>query len=177
MRAPHLLLVLALLSGCDEPTVISHIDRLDHMTADQLWTMQDGRGIPVEVHGSPFRRIPDREVVEVLRPPAGASQDVNYYAAPVGSWTGGHPWRIVLHFNPQGAPNSFSDCQLTREARTNARPENGFTVNVSFCKEDRWQAHGYMQVLKIEDGDTEALGDVMQQVMLAIFAERQNDDR
>lgn len=171
MRAPKSLLALILLAGCDEPTVISHVDKLDHMTTDQLWTMQDGRGIPVEIHGSPFHRITDREVAEVLRPPGGASQGVTFYAAPVGSWTGGHPWRVVLHFNPQGAPNSYADCKLVAEARTNARPENGFTVNVSFCKDDQWQAHGYMQVLKIEDGDTEALGDTLQQVMLAIFRE------
>ncbi|MEO1492734.1 MAG: hypothetical protein AAFV19_11330 [Pseudomonadota bacterium] len=171
MRLFRLVLPLVLLAGCDEPTIISHVDKLAHMSKDDLWTMQDGRGIPVEIHGSPFNRITDREVAEVLRPPGGASQEVRFYATPVGSWTGGHPWRIVLHFNPQGAPNSFSDCQLTREARTNARPEDGFTVNVSFCKDDQWQAHGYLQVLKIEDGDTDALGNTLQQVMLAIFRE------
>lgn len=174
MRPPHLLLALALLAGCDEPTVISHVDRLGSVTADDLWTMQDGRGVPVEIHGRPFDRITDREIAEVLRPPGGSSQGVKFYTTPVGSWKGGHPWRIVLHFNPQGAPNSFHDCKLIREARTNARQENQFSVNVSFCKNDTWEAHGFLKVLSISDGDTEALGNALQSLMLAIFREEPN---
>lgn len=175
MKARHLALGLALAAfGCDEAeTVITHVDRRGGFTVDQLWTIQDPRGIPVEVHGSPFSHVSDRELVEALRPPAAASQ-VQFYPRPPGGWVGGHPSRLVLHFNPQGAPNAVADCQRGEEARTGRQPERGFTVNVSFCEGADWLAHGYLEALAVEDGDLRSFGDVMAQLMLAMFHEEKD---
>ena len=160
---------LALLAACDDPTVITHVGKLSHMRLNDLWTMQDARGLPVEIHGAPFAHVSDAELAGAIRPPAGSAQEVRFHAAPPGSWRGGHPWRLVLHFNSQGAPNARADCRRVAEARTDPPAVGRFTVNASFCNGPHWQAHGFLQALEVEDGDLAAFADMMQQLMLAIF--------
>ena len=167
----------AVLSGCDEPTVISNVDKLPHMTLEDLWTIQDGRGIPVEIHGKPFRVSTHRELAESIRPPGGVSKGIKFYSTPVGSWKEGHAWRMVLHFNPSGPPNAFEDCKRDREAVTAERPESGYSVNVSFCKEGDWQAHGFLKVLESEDRDFEVYANAMATTLSAIFREDPGDQR
>ena len=153
-------LALLLVAACDEPTVITHVDKRSHMRLNDLWTIQDARGVPVEVHGAPFAHVSDRQIAEAIRPP--------------GSWQAGHPWRLVLHFNPQGAPNAQADCRRLAEARTNPAPAGRFTVNASFCNGPDWQARGFLQALEVEDGDLAAFADMMRQLMLAIFHEEKD---
>lgn len=164
-------------SGCDEPTVISHVDKLPHMKLDDLWTMQDGRGIPVEIHGNIWRNSTDRALAEAIRPPAGVAKGVKFYSAPVGSWQGGHAWRMVMHINPQGPPNAFADCKLTEEAQTAERPETGYSINISFCKKEEWHAHAFLQVLKSEPGEFEPYSNAMATTLSAIFQEDPGDQR
>jgi hypothetical protein len=173
MRARILALALALApAACDEAeTVITHVDRRGGFERSSLWAIQDARGIPVEVHGSPFRNISDLDVVEALRPPAGGAQDVTFYARPPGGWVQGYPWRLVLHFNPQGAPNAVADCKRVAEARTDPPLEGSFTVMASFCERDEWAAQGHLQALRIEDGDLEAFADMMAQLIATIVRE------
>ena len=165
------------LANCDEPTVISHVDRRPDITMDQLWVMQDSRGIPVEIHGRPFRVSTDQELAEAIRPPGSVAQGVKFYSAPVGSWKGGHGYRLVLHFNPNGAPNSSRDCQRDEEAETGDRPESGYSVNLTFCKEDAWQATAFLKVLKSEERDFEAYADAIGTTFLAIFQDGDADER
>lgn len=174
MRRYRLPLALLLLAGCDEPTVISHVDKLSHMRLNDLWTMQDARGLPVELHGAPFAHVTDSEIVEAIRPPGGTAQEVRFYAAPPGSWKGGHPWRLVLHFNPQGPPNAPADCRLLEEARTKPPPAGSFAVNATFCEGDAWQARGFLEALKVEDGDLDAFADMMRQLMLTMLHEEKD---
>jgi hypothetical protein len=171
MRRLAAVLAMLGLSACDEPTIITHVDKLDHMSVSDLWALQDGQGIPVEIHGAPFSHVTDDALAEALRPPGGSAQEVRFYAVPAGVWQGGHAWRLVLHFNPQGAPNAFHDCKLTAEVPTNPPTSLGFTVNATFCKADAWQAHGYLQALKTEDGDLEGFRNVMQALMAEVFRE------
>ena len=167
-------LVFLPLSACDEPTVISHVDRRPDMVLDELWKIQDDRGIPVEIHGTPFHRVTDDALTAALKVPANAPQDIRFYLSPAGSAQGGHPWRLVLHFNPQGGPNAYNDCRMTAEARTNPRPENTFTMNATFCNGQDWTAHGFLEVLEIEDGDIEAFTRHFQTLVSAIFQEEQD---
>jgi hypothetical protein len=163
-----------LVAGCDDPTVITHVGKLPHMRMTDLWAMQDARGLPVEIHGAPFAHVSDRGIAEAIRAPGGSAQEVRFYAVPPGSWQGGNPWRLVLHFNAQGAPNARADCRLLAEARTNQPPPGRFTVNASFCNGPDWQAHGFLQALEIGDGDMAALSDMLGQLMLAIFHEEKD---
>lgn len=179
MRNPILALALALvLTACDDPlTVITRIDRRIGFDSAALWTIQDRRGIPVEIHGSPFRNVSDLQIAEALRPPAGSSQEVEFYPRPPGGWVEGHPWRLVLHFNPQGAPNALEDCRRVARARTNPPRDGSFEVHAVFCQGDQWQAQGHLQALQIEDGDFEAFADMMAQLMLAMFREEPDRGR
>ncbi len=173
-RAVSPLLLLAALAGCDDATVITHVDKYPHMTLDDLWTMQDPQGIPVEIHGNPFSRGTDQALAEALQAPTGA-QDVKFYARPVGAVNIDHGWRLVLHFNPFGAPNSPHDCKHTAEVRTGPPKGEGFEVNATFCEGTKWQAHGYLQALEVQDGDVEGYTRVMRTLFQAIFFEEPED--
>ena len=176
MKKMCAVLIGTLLAGCDEATVITHVDKLSHMSLSDLVTMQDGGGIPVEVHGLPFSGVPAGGLVAAMRPPAAASQGIRFRPIEPGHGTG-HGWRLVLHFNPTGAPNGFADCKHSAEQRTNPPKPEGFEVNATFCNGDDWQAHGFMKSLKTRDGDVEAYRDAMQQLMVAIFRENTDKDR
>ena len=175
IRTPLTLITLLALAGCDEPTIITHVDRLSHMSQGDLLTMQGAKGIPVEFHGSPFRDTPATTLANAMRPPSGSAQGVRFAAATPGE---GHNWRLVLHFNPQdGIPNAFHDCKLTSEAQTAGPSAESFSVNATFCKGTEWQAHGFMKVLEIEDGDVEAFSRVMRQLFLSILPKNTDPDR
>ena len=92
----------------------------------------------------------------------------------VERWQGGHPYRLVLHFNARGAPNAAADCRLLAEAPTNPPSPGRFTVNATFCEGPAWQAHGFLRALEIEDGDMDAFANMMRQLMLAIFHEQKD---
>lgn len=177
MRLRSLGVLLGLLLGaCDGPTtVISHVSQRGGFGATGLWTLQDARGIPVEVHGSPFTAVTDIEVAGALRPPAGTSQDVTFYARPPGGGVEGSGWRLVLHFNAQGAPNAPADCARITEARTNLPTPGAFTVNAVFCDGREWRGQGFMRVRDIEDGDMAAFTNVMAQLMQVMLREERDD--
>ena len=174
MRGARILSAALLLAACDEPTVITHVDKLSHMRLNDLWTMQDERGLPVEIHGAPFAHVGDREIAAAIRPPGAAAQEVRFHAVPPGGWQGRHPWRLVLHFNAQGAPNARADCRLLAEAQTDAPPPGRFTVNATFCNGPDWQAHGYLRALAVEDGDMAAFSEMMRELMLVILHEQKD---
>jgi len=179
MKFPRLLTLataLLFLGSCDEdPTVITHVDRLPDLVLKDIWKIQDDRGIPVEVHGSPFHRTTDARIVGALKVPADAPQDVRFYVIPGGGAETGHPWRLVLHFNPQGPPNAVRDCSLTEEARTNPLPDKGFSMNLVFCQGKLWKAHGFMTVMDITDGDYEAFTRHFQTLFSVIFRNEKGD--
>ncbi|MEM7059011.1 MAG: hypothetical protein AAF557_15605 [Pseudomonadota bacterium] len=160
----------AILAACDEPTVISHVDRRPNVAITDLWTAQGPDGVRTEIHGLPFKGVAPKRLAEVLRPPASAS-NVTFNAVPVGSHGTGHAWRLVLHFNPAGAPNSTVDCKRTVIAETAPQPTEGYSVNATFCKGTEWQAHGFMKVLKAEPGDLQSYSQHMQALLNVIFRE------
>lgn len=164
------LLAATLLAGCDEPATISSLDRYPDMVLEELWKIQGPRGLPVEIHGTPFHRITDADLTAALKLPEAAPQDITFYPIPAGSAETGYPWRLILHFNPQGPPNATRDCAFTQEARTNALPAQGFSMNLVFCKEKLWRAHGFLKVHEIEDGDRAAFSKHFKDLLTAIFA-------
>lgn len=172
IRRTHLALALALpLAGCDDGTVISHVDKAGQLTAGDLVTMQESTGLRVEVHGIPWKGATDAELAASLQMPAGEAQEIRFQAVPPGQWVNGRGHRLVLHFNPTGAPSGQRDCQATAEIRTGAPAETGFTVNATFCTKDAWAAHGFLQAPKTESGDWEEYTRVMQLLLASILAE------
>lgn len=159
----------AALAACDDPTEISHLDKLPHMEAGDLVTMQETDGLLVEIHGTPWKGATDAALADALRPPAGGAQEISFRAVPTGQWVNGRGHRLVLHFNPTAAPNSRRDCLATAEMRTKAPAQTGFTVNATFCTGGDWLAHGYLQATKFEAGDWEEFTEVMRTLMMKIF--------
>lgn len=171
MRRTAWIAVAAVLVGCDdgEPQ-ITMVERKKQFVADQMWQWKDARGLPVEIHGTPFPLTSDNVLAKALLQPSTATGDLAFYAAPTGSWKSGHSRRLVLHFNPQGDPSPYRDCKLDKEANTNQPPNSGISVHVTFCQMDQWIAHANLVVPGMKKGDLEAFGLAMQQVILTIFA-------
>jgi len=171
-RAPVRILALALpIAACDDGTVITHVDKLSHVSAGDLVVMQEADGLRVEVHGIPWKGATDDELASRLKAPSGQAQEVRFTAVPPGQWVNGRGHRLVLHFNPNGPPNSQHDCRATAEMRTGVPTEVGFTVNATFCTQDQWIAHGYLQATKTEPGDWAEYTRVMEALFLNILAQ------
>ncbi|MEM9735758.1 MAG: hypothetical protein AAF908_04030 [Pseudomonadota bacterium] len=165
----YALALLALLSACDDGTIITHTDRLVAISMRDLVVMTSGGGIPTEIHGTPFAGATPADLAGALRPPARASQATRWRAVEPGGRD--HGTRMVLHFNPASPPNSARDCRLTAPAETGPPQETGFRVTLTFCKGEIWQATGYLQARKTEAGDWEEYTRVMRVLLAAIFIE------
>lgn len=175
MRPRALIPLLCLLAACDEPTVITHVDKLSHMSQDDLRLMQGPDGIPVEMHGQPFRDATPEELAAALRPPASGPQEIRFHAVAPGTTAG---WRLVLHFNPKGnIPNAVHDCRLGAETETAGILPKGFSVNATFCKGADWQAHGFLRVLETGDTPTETLSRSLRQLFTAMFRKNTDPER
>ncbi|MEM1276309.1 MAG: hypothetical protein AAGH74_07275, partial [Pseudomonadota bacterium] len=108
-------------------------------------------------------------LLAALRPPAGSAQGVKW--RPIGFGQAAHGTRMVLHFNPLGAPNPAADCRFEAEVETGPARAEGFDVTLSFCKGTRAEAHGHLKALKVAPGDLEAYSQAMRQLLNAIFNE------
>lgn len=172
-RSARRLLAAALLAlaGCDDATVITHVDRLQSVTESDLFAMQQGGGIPTEIHGTPFTGAAPDALAGWLQGPAGASA-VRFRAVPVGATA--HGARAVLHFNPQSPPNPAADCRRSEPARTGAPQPEGFSVTFSFCEGSDAIAHGHLKALRLPEGDFEKYQTVMRSLLLAIFREEKD---
>ncbi|MBY8975592.1 hypothetical protein KHP62_07235 [Rhodobacteraceae bacterium NNCM2] len=164
---------LALLAACDDGTVITHVGRNVSIDMSDLVAMQQHGGIPTEIHGTPFAGASAEELASALRPPARAAQVTRWQAVEIGSID--HGYRMILHFNPDGPPNSQMDCRLTKPAETRPPQDVGFTVNMTFCKGNTVEAHGYLQSRKTRSGDFEDYARVMKALMNNIFSNAGND--
>lgn len=161
--------MMAVLAGCDEPTVITHVFRLPNIRESDLVAMQGPRGIPVEMHGAPWQGADRAALAGAMKGPAGAAQ-IRFDAREV-SGPGAHGTRMVLHFNPLAAPNGPADCALAAEAATAAPAPKGFAVNMTFCRGSQVEAQGFLRALETEPGDYEAFATVMRQLLVVVFRE------
>lgn len=177
MKLLKTLPLMFVLSGCDDPTIITHVDRLSHMSMDSLLVIQHDGAIAVEIHGDPFPGASQHQIAGALRPPAGGPQGIRFRAVGPGDWAPHRNWRIVLHFNPEGPPHSQHDCKRREEAETAPRPDKGYSVNFTICKGEAWQAHGFLQAPEAAQDDLGAFSDHMGQLMLAIFPKNGDPDR
>lgn len=169
MRRFLMLALPAFLVGCDDPTIISHVERRGNLDSKSLWTMQQGGGVPVEVHGNPFSAVAVEDLVAALRPPNGTSQEVRFRLVPPGLVANSHVRRLVLHFNATGAPHTPHDCDRSEEVGTQGVLGAGYTVNVSFCAGERWLGQAYLRALETPDNDVEAFVSAMKRVFREVL--------
>ena len=161
--------LLALLLACDDATVITHVFKLPNIRERDLFAMQTHGGIATEVHGLPFPGATPEAVAEAMQGPQGAAA-VRFRAQEIVG-PEFHGSRMVLHFNPLGAPNGPADCALTGPARTGEPTEKGFTVNMTFCRGQEVEAQGYLQAPEVAAGDHDAFARVMRQLLNVVFRE------
>ncbi|MEM7669956.1 MAG: hypothetical protein AAF317_12570, partial [Pseudomonadota bacterium] len=165
--------LIAFLAACDDGTVITHVDKDTSIELSDLVAMQSHGGIATEVHGTPFEGTASDELVNALRPPASAAQATRWRMVDIGSVD--HGPRMVLHFNPSGPPNSFADCRRTGPAETEPPRGVGFSVNMTFCRGTRAEAHGFLQSRKTANADFEDYRRVMKLLMRNIFSDAGHD--
>lgn len=164
-------LALLTLASCDEATVITHIDRLQALNLRDLQGLGGGGPIAAEIHGVPWAGANAAELAAALRPPAGTAQRTRFSATPVGSWQSGHGVRLVLHFNPVTPANGPADCRRKAETRSAEPARKGFAVTASFCRGQKWLAHGHLEAPGVSAGDLEGYSVAVRSLFVAIFRE------
>lgn len=164
--------MMAVLAGCDEPTIITHVFRLPNIRESDLVAMQGPQGIAVEMHGVPWEGADPAALAGAMKGPAGAAQV--RFAGRAVTGPNAHGTRMVLHFNPAGAPNGPADCARTAEAATAAAPAQGFAVNMTFCRGPEVEAQGFLRALETQPGDYEAFSTVMRQLLVVVFREEKD---
>ena len=145
--------VAALLSGCEDRTVVTRVDkRFDDMRS-YIVPIAAG-GLPVVTIGAPFAGVTPDEVIGRLRLPGGWPADIRFRPSQ------GETGRLVLAFNPSGPPNGRALCSGARPEPLPPKAE-GFVVTASFCNGDRLIATGHMEALNTRADDPEAFRRVM----------------
>ncbi len=140
------------LAGCDDAS-ISPLGRRTFLDAGDLAALQEASGLLVEIHGAAWPGAVPDELASTLRMPEGPAKQVRFRAVPPGAWVIGSGERLVLHFNPVGAPNSNADCRATEEIATTPPARQGFTVNATFCKGKDWLIRAYLKAGAVETDD------------------------
>lgn len=168
-RLPALLCLLGMLAGCED-TGVSNIGRREMISAKKLAEMQQNSGaVIVEIHGAPWPDADPAEIAGTLRMPAGPGRDVRFRTVPPGQGLIGDGERMVLHFNPQGKPDSTRDCRATGEIPTGTPGKEGFIVHATFCKGDNWVVRATFDADDVSADDWLAYYLRMQDLLGAMF--------
>ena len=158
------------LAGCDDAD-ISHLGRRSFVNAGDLAAMQEASGLLVEIHGVAWPGATPEKLASTLRMPEGPAKEVRFRAVPPGAWVIGSGERLVLHFNPLGAPDSAADCRATEEIATTPPDGRGFTVNATFCEEGDWMIHAYLTADAVRTDEWLSYALVMRKLLGTLFPE------
>lgn len=170
-RYAAMLVLASTVAGCDDSTV-SSTDRRTFLKAGGLLALQETSGLLVEVHGTPWSGATPEQLASTLRMPDGAGKDVRFRDIAPGQWVIGDGRRLVLHFNPVGAPDSNADCRAEKEFVTAAPAKKGFTVNATFCKKGEWLMHGFLKARAVGQDDWFGYTMAMQKLLGTLFPEK-----
>jgi len=162
---------LGTLAGCDDAD-ISGIERRSFLKANDLAKLPDVGGLLVEIHGAPWPEAMPDQVASTLRMPDGAGQAVRFRAIAPGQWVIGKGDRLVLHFNPTGAPDHIADCRAKEEFQTKPPAKMGFTVSATYCKGPDWQIHAYLKAKAVGQEDWFGYTMVMRKLLGRLFPEK-----
>ena len=152
--------VAALLSGCDNPTKITQVDRLPAFGRSWIVAVGGG-GVPTVVHGTPFESWSAEDVAARLRFTHTLS-GVRFRAVAPEDASGN---RLLLLFNPERFPAYAKACRGALP-RMGPPRDRGFEVQAVFCAGDRWIATGYLEAYDV----TAEAPDKFAQAMSQLFA-------
>lgn len=163
--------LLGTVAGCDDATV-SGTERRSFLKAGDLMELQQTSGVLVEIHGAPWPGATPEQIASTLRMPDGAGKAVRFRDISPGQWVIGDGERLVLHFNPTGAPDSNADCRAKEEFKTEPPAKKGFTVNATFCKKGEWLIHGFLKARAVTQDDWFGYTMVMRKLLGTLFPEK-----
>ena len=166
-----MLALIGTVAGCDDATV-SGTERRTFLKAAGVLELQETSGLLVEVHGAPWPGAVPEQAASTLRMPDGGGKEVRFRFIAPGQWIVGDGQRLVLHFNPIGAPDSNADCQATEEFKTAPPPKTGFTVNATFCNKGEWLIHGFLKARVVAQDDWFGYTWVMRKLLGTLFPEK-----
>jgi hypothetical protein len=163
-----MLFLIGSVAGCDDATV-SGTERRVILGALNLSDLQDDNGLLVEVHGAPWPGATPDQIASTMRMPKGKAGDVRFRSIPHGQWRIGNGNRLVLHFNPVGAPDSNADCRTETEIETKPPRTKGFTVNATLCRQDQWLIRGFLTAKAVKQNDWFEYTVVMRKLLGTLF--------
>lgn len=168
-RLATLLCLLGMLAGCED-SGISNVGRREMISAKKLVDMQGSSGaILVEIHGAPWPGADADAIAGTLRMPEGPGREVRFRTVPPGQGLIGDGERLVLHFNPQGTPDSARDCRARGELATGPPRKSGFIVQATFCRAESWLIHATFDADDVSPDDWLAYYLRMQDLLGTMF--------
>jgi hypothetical protein len=159
--------LIASLAGCDDSTV-TKVGRRTFLSAPQLAKDLGADALLVEVHGLPWAGADPAEVIGTLRMPQGKARALRFQGIPAGQGHIGPGRRLVLRFNPPGAPDSNADCRATEPLPAKPPEKGSFTVNASYCEGKDWLIHAFLTA-EVEPEDWLAYYLAMEELLGAMF--------
>jgi hypothetical protein len=163
--------LIGALAGCDNAD-ISGMERRVFFNAADLAAMPNADGLLVEIHGTPWPGATPEQMALALHMPDGVAKAVRFRAASPGQWVIGDGQRLVLHFNPIGAPDHIADCKTREAFQTKPPAKRKFTVSATFCKKEEWLIHAYLKAKTVGQDDWFNYTISMQRLLGKLFPEK-----
>lgn len=141
------------LVGCDDGTVISHVERDVALDRSRILAMAAGdNNIPVEIHGVLWPDLAPEEVAAALRLPNRYPTSIRFKLVAPGSLDQDED-KLVLFFNAASPPRVRRGCTLAAGAPSEP-PQNGpFRVTAVFCNGPDAMGSGALVASKQVSGD------------------------
>ncbi|HUS53190.1 MAG TPA: hypothetical protein VMY41_04190 [Thermohalobaculum sp.] len=166
-----MLALIGTVAACDDVSV-SGTERRTFLYSSDLLAMQEASGVLVEIHGAPWPGATPEQIASTLRMPDGSGQAVRFRDIAPGQWIIGDGDRLVLHFNPTGAPDSVADCRAKEAIVTEPPAKKGFTVNATFCKQGEWLSHAFLKARAVSQDDWLSYTFAMRELLGKMFPEK-----
>jgi hypothetical protein len=163
-RVASLFGMLGGLAACDDAWTITRVDNQIRDTHSYVAPLAAG-GLATEIHGLPFEGLTPGEIVAALKLPATWPTDIRFRVTD----TPGEGGRLVLHFNPQGAPNGYVLCAPRRPPAAGPPRGEGFSVTATLCNGERLLTTGHMEAPKIRPDDRQGFARAMTALLRETF--------
>ncbi len=158
--------LMALLgAGCDDGTVITHVDSAQARLARSMLVTAGPQGFPVEIHGAPFAGVTPAEVAARLKAPPRFPAGIRFRAVEPGA----EGRRLVLVFNRARHPDAWADCRLTAPPPALAPRSEGFSVSATLCSGQGVVVAGHLEARRSRADDPEGFARAMTLLLMSIM--------
>lgn len=145
--------LLCVMAGCDDGTVISRVDSTTTLDRARILSMaKDGLGVPLEVHGAPWSGVAAEEVAAKVRLPNSFPPEIRFRPTTPGELDPDHD-KVVMVFNPSRPPNVSRLCGQTASVPTEPPKDGPFQAFVALCDGPEWMGMGVLDASRQAAGD------------------------